>query len=73
MLKKGLLLLTVVMIVAAALYYFYPEPALGSNITIDSLVVIKSKRVMKVYQRGELMKSYQVAIGQNASGDKQFE
>ena len=73
MFRKSVFIAALVILTAAAGYYFYPEPALGSTITIDSLVVIKHERVMKVYNKGELLKSYRIAIGQNANGDKEFE
>lgn len=49
------------------------QPALASNITIDRLVVFKSKREMLAYSGDKLVKTYPISLGKNPIGHKQFE
>ena len=67
---RWILFLSITTLVA---YYYYPEQKLPSNIKIDSLVVYKSKRELKVYSNGLLIKAYKISLGKNAIGDKEFE
>lgn len=60
-------------IISLVVYYFHPEQKLESNITIDSLVVYKSKRELMAYSNGQLIKTYTVSLGKNPIGDKEFE
>lgn len=55
------------------IYYFYPEEKLAQGITIDSLVVLKSKREMIAYSNGKLVKTYKISLGRNPVGDKEYE
>ena len=41
--------------------------------TIDSIVVYKSQRIMKVFHEGKLEKYYPISLGIEPSGRKQFE
>ncbi len=43
------------------------------NVTIDRLLVLKSKRQMWAYQGEKLIKIYPIALGFNPIGHKQFE
>ncbi|HSW64850.1 MAG TPA: L,D-transpeptidase family protein [Dissulfurispiraceae bacterium] len=45
-------------------------PAFAKVDQADSIVVIKSKRVMMLMQNGEILKSYRIALGGNPSGHK---
>jgi murein L,D-transpeptidase YafK len=40
---------------------------------IDSIVVIKSKRQLLAYSKGNLLKIYKIALGREPIGPKQFE
>lgn len=60
-------------LVAIAIYYFYPERKLPKGKTIDRIEVFKSKRRMKVYSGGILLKTYKIALGKNPIGHKEFE
>jgi murein L,D-transpeptidase YafK len=71
--KKWTLRIFLLLITAALAYYVYPEAALPPNTKIDSLIVIKGKRIMKAYSQGHLVKTYKISIGQNPWGDKQSE
>ncbi len=67
---KFLLLLFVIGFIA---YYFYPEPKLPKGSKIDSIVVFKSKRQLLAYSKGNLLKTYKIALGRQPIGAKQFE
>lgn len=54
-------------------YNFWPEKELPSRFKIDYLLVEKSKKTMKAYSSGQLIKTYQVSIGKNPKGHKVFE
>lgn len=43
------------------------------NETIDSMVVFKSKRIMKVYHHHKFIKSYVISLGANPIGTKQVQ
>ncbi|OSZ82958.1 hypothetical protein CAP35_03135 [Chitinophagaceae bacterium IBVUCB1] len=47
--------------------------ALPAAASIDSIVVYKSKRIMQVYQNKQLLKTYDIALGENPIGHKQYE
>lgn len=50
-------------VAALAVYYYYPEQALQPNLTVDRLVVFKSKRQMLAYCNGQLLKTYTISLG----------
>jgi murein L,D-transpeptidase YafK len=69
-----LILLSVVLIIGVALSY--NRLTLHENIevkNVDSIVVEKSLRRLTIYYRQEKLKSYQVALGHNPVGDKQYQ
>ena len=49
----------------------YPDTALKAN--IDSIMVLKSKREMYIFNHHKLLKVYHVCLGNNPIGAKQFE
>lgn len=71
--RKSLLIVVGVFLTAFAVYYFYPEPKLPAGISIDKLVVYKSKRQLLAYSNGQLVKTYHVSLGGQPAGDKEFE
>lgn len=58
---------------ALAVYYFFPEGRLPGDCKVEKIVVIKSKRLMEVYSKGELVKTYRISLGGVPVGDKEFE
>lgn len=68
---KHMIFLTIVAVLAE--YYFRPEKQLPTGITIDRLVVRKIDRKMEAYSNGVLIKTYNVSLGFNPEGHKQFE
>jgi murein L,D-transpeptidase YafK len=67
----GVIFFTV--LVAVVVYYFYPYRRIPSNVTIDKLVVIKSKRQLLAFSEGRVIKTFTIALGDVPTGDKQFE
>ena len=55
------------------IYYFYPETKFPNNITIDKILVLKSKRQLQAFSNGQVIKTYTISLGQNPTGDKEFE
>lgn len=55
----------------AAVYYFLPEKKIPPHKGIDTLVVLKSRRLMQAYSDGRLIKSYKIALGGDPVGDKE--
>ena len=68
-----LLILLVIPIVVMFCYYVYPEQKLPSGSKIDKIIVIKSKRLMEVYSKGQILKTYKISLGGMPIGDKEFE
>lgn len=64
---------TWVLFVALVGYYFYPEDPLPSDVHIDQIVVLKSKRQLVAYADGIPVKTYKISLGYEPIGDKQFE
>lgn len=52
---------------------FFFEKPLDKNAVIDYIEVDKSNRSMYVYQDGELLKKYKIALGFNPNGKKEFQ
>jgi murein L,D-transpeptidase YafK len=70
-----LLVVTIVVLAIAfvTFYYFVPEPRMPNGTKIDRLVVTKSKRILEAYSDGKVIKRYEISLGGNPVGDKQFE
>lgn len=71
--KKLLYFLIVILTGTVAVYYFYPEQKLPAGTQIDQLIVYKELRKMEAFSGGKLVKTYQIAIGANPVGDKEFQ
>ena len=70
---KVFLLLFFLLLAGTAVYYFYPETALTAGKPVDKLVVYKSKRQLLAYSNGELLKTYNIALGRQPLGHKEVE
>ena len=44
-----------------------------AKIQVDSIVVYKSERIMKVFKDKRLVKTYRIALGSNSVGGKEFQ
>lgn len=72
--RRLLLFIFLLLFIAGfVIYFYYPEKSLQEQIVIDRLMVYKSKRQLLAYSNGKLIKTYQIALGQNPIGDKEFE
>ena len=71
--KKWTILIMGLLILIGTVYYFLPEDRLPHNQRIDKMVVRKSERIMEVYAGGKVIKTYHISLGQNPTGDKEFE
>ncbi len=54
-------------------YYFLPDKKLPTNVVIDNIIIIKSKRILQAYSKNKLIKSYKISLGTNPIGDKEIE
>ncbi len=72
-LKKIITLLFVSIILAFAIYYFYPIHKIPNGITIDKIIILKSKHQLLAYSNGQLIVTYKIAIGKKQTGDKEYE
>lgn len=70
---KKVLLLLVLILISGLVYNFSPETKLSAHSQVDSLVVFKSQYKMFAYQKGKLLKTYKVSLGDNPFGHKVFE
>lgn len=73
MIKKLLIFIPVLLIAIFAGYNFYPEPELPAGKEIDSLIVFKANRQLLVYSKGELLKTYKIALSDKSIGGKEIE
>jgi len=73
MIIKWILRILLLVVGVALVYYFLPEKELPADTKIDKLIVLKSERIMNAYSNGKIVKVYKVSLGQNASGDKEFQ
>jgi len=74
MAKRKIIQLTLLLVfVGPAIYYFYPENRLSKDVQIDNIVVYKSTRQLLAYSNGQFLKSYNVSLGRQPIGAKEFE
>lgn len=55
------------------IYYLIPAAKIPSGVLIDRIVVYKSKHKLEAYSGGKLIVTYQVAIGKQPVGPKEYE
>jgi murein L,D-transpeptidase YafK len=70
---KKIFISIIVFLFGFIIYYFYPEGKLPKKVKIDSIIVYKSKREMNVYSKGNLVKTYPIALGRQPIGAKEYE
>jgi murein L,D-transpeptidase YafK len=73
MIKKAIAIASSLLIASLVIYYFLPESRLPPNITIDKLVVLKSKRQLLAYSKRQLIKTYKISLGFSPLGKKAFD
>jgi murein L,D-transpeptidase YafK len=73
---RKMILLLCIITACATLLLFAEKPAIISNNIkkpITKMVVIKSKKILQVYNNNQLLKTYSCGIGLNEKGNKQQE
>jgi len=53
--------------------YAQSGEALDKSVQIDNIIIEKGNRTLKIYSADRLIKTYSISLGQNSSGDKEFE
>jgi murein L,D-transpeptidase YafK len=74
--KKVFLRLIVILILTGVFIFVLgqkKEPKLLSEVKNPQLVVKKKERLLQVFEEGELIKTYKVALGRAPRGDKEIE
>jgi murein L,D-transpeptidase YafK len=71
--KKKTLYIIIIFILGLLTYYLIPEKKLPNNVTVDKIMVYKSKRQLLVFTENVLLKTYTISLGENSIGGKEFE
>ncbi len=71
--KRILFLLVGAVLPGLAVYYFFPYSPIPAGITINKIVVLKSRRQLKAYAAGKLIKTYCISLGKDPVGTKVYE
>jgi murein L,D-transpeptidase YafK len=72
-LKHLIILFCILCIGGLGIYYFYPIQKIPDDITIDRILVLKSKHALLAFSKSELIVTYTIAIGKTSIGAKEFE
>ena len=71
--KRLFILTSILTILGIVVYYYYPITKIPAGVTIDKILVFKSKHELLAYSNGQLVVTYKIAIGKNPIGDKEYE
>lgn len=72
--RKSLVIWSVLtLLLGLVIYLLFPETPLPTTAKIDYLKVVKSERKLYAFEKGKLLKVYQISLGGNAVGHKEFE
>jgi murein L,D-transpeptidase YafK len=75
--RKFILVLLAAGAAGAVVSFFYPthqsRDVLSPGITIDRIVVEKGARKLSIQRRGDVLKTYRIALGRNPIGPKEQE
>jgi murein L,D-transpeptidase YafK len=71
--RYRVLIIVVGVLVLISLYNFIPEYHLQNGAKVDSLVVYKSKRQLLAFYKGTVVETYDVSLGREPVGDKEYE
>ena len=72
-LKKLLKYSVLILVIILISWNFFPQKKIDTTKTIDKITVIKHKRELNVYSKGELLKTYSISLGREPIDDKHFE
>ncbi len=70
---KKLRLLFIGTFVVLIAYYCFPQGKFPATVTIDNILVLKSKRQLLAYSNGQLIKTYKISLGRNPKRQKEYE
>ena len=70
---KYFALIFLIVIVSTFIYNGIPNAPLPSGSVIDSIAVHKSRRILEVFSKRNLLKTYKMSLGLSPEGDKIFE
>jgi len=71
--KKSLAYGLIFLLFGLLAYYFFPEKKLDTSKKIDKILVVKHKRELTVFSKGEALKTYKISLGGVPVGKKEFE
>jgi murein L,D-transpeptidase YafK len=71
--KKTLVYGILLFVVVILGYYFLPEKKLNTSKKIDKILVVKHKRELTIFSKGEALKTYKISLGGVPVGKKEFE
>lgn len=61
------------MIICLVIYYLIPSEKIPEGVTIDRILVYKSKHELQAFSNNKLIVTYRIAIGKNAIGAKEYQ
>jgi len=76
MMRRYLVIIAVVCMVALSallVWANWPQQSIAPGVVADRIVVLKSKRQLELYAKGNLLKSYVVSLGRHPVGPKERE
>ena len=71
--RKTISVLLVCSTIGILLYYFLPITKIPNKITVDKILVFKSKHELLVYSKNKLIVTYKIAIRKNPVGAKKYD
>jgi len=73
MLKRFSIAVFIIVLSSLLLYYFYPIQKIPAGISIDKIIVHKSKHRLEAYSNNKLIVNYKIAIAKNPVGAKEYQ
>ncbi|MEQ8244280.1 MAG: L,D-transpeptidase family protein [Fulvivirga sp.] len=72
--KRRILFILILLLLSSLLgYNYWPEDSLPEDIIAAKLVVHKSQRILELWSKNEIIKTYKISLGQNPVGHKEQE
>jgi murein L,D-transpeptidase YafK len=62
-----------IMISCLVIYYLIPSEKIPEGVTIDRILVYKSRHELQAFSNSKLIVTYKIAIGKNAIGAKEYQ
>lgn len=73
MLKRITTISLILLSCSLLIYYFYPIQKIPAGISIDKIIVYKSKHTLEAYSNNQLIVTYKIAIAKNPVGAKEYQ